>query len=87
MSSGKKRKLTTYLVLRRASQRTWDGRDKAIIVRHTPRVPDLRQHECAVKITIEVPDEAFEPVLDVPEMAFAVEDVLRATIKKEDPKK
>jgi hypothetical protein len=83
MSGGKKRRLTTYLVLRRASQRTWDGRDKAIIVRHTPHTPTLQCGECAVKIKIEVPDEAFEPVLDAPEMAFPVEDVLRATIIKD----
>ena len=81
--SNKKRTLSTYLVLRRASSVRWDGRDKAIIVRHTPKVPELRKGEVAVRVRIAVPDEAFEPILDVPEMAFAVEDVLRATITKD----
>lgn len=85
MSVAKKRTLSTYLVLRRASDRRWDGRDKAIIVRHTPHVPTLQAGECAVRIRVEVPDTAFEPVLDAPEMAFAVEDVLRATIAKDKP--
>lgn len=83
MSSGKKRTLSTYLVLRRGSDRRWDGRTQAIIVRHTPRVPTLQLGEAAVRVRIEVPDEVFEPILDVPEMAFGAEDVLRATVTKD----
>jgi len=77
-----RRKATFYVVLERGTRGyQWN---KARVVRHTANKPtDLRGGQCAVKITVDVPDEAFDPVLDVPEIAFAVADVLRANASKE----
>lgn len=85
MAEQKTRRLERYLVLRKASERRWDNRNKAVLVRDTPNRPDLKQGECAVRITIDVPEEAFEPVLSVPAQTFTVAEVLRAGITKEKP--
>jgi hypothetical protein len=76
-----KRSVTAYLVLER--KRGWSR--KARIVRHCANPPDLKKGQCAVRISIEVPEAAFEPVLAGPSLAFAVEDILQATAEKEKP--
>ena len=79
-----KRAVTTYLVLERNTL-AWAGRGKARVIRHSANPPSLKRGQCAVKISIEVPDAAFEPVLAGPSLAFAVEDTLRAKASKEAP--
>jgi len=76
-----RRKATFYVVLERPTK--WYRRLYARVVRMTANKPSLVGGQCAVKITVDVPDEAFDPVLDVPEIAFAVTDVLRASASKE----
>jgi hypothetical protein len=81
MNDKPNRRVTVYLVLERP--RRWAPKS-ARVVRHSMTTPVLRSGQCAVKVTIEVPDTAFEPILDIPvALAFAVNDVLRATAEKE----
>jgi hypothetical protein len=60
-----KRTVTTYLVLERAV-RGWGA--KARIVKASAQPPSLKRGQCAVRISIEVPDAAFEPVLAGPSL-------------------
>lgn len=72
------RKVTIYLVLER-NELTWQGRGKARVVRHSTNPPHLKRGQCAVKVALSVPEEAFEPILAAPEaLTFAVENTLRA---------
>lgn len=72
------RRATVYLVLERSARRPrWCHDAEARIVRTSASAPRLVAGQCAVRVTVEVPDVAFEPVLDVPEaLAFGVADVL-----------
>lgn len=74
------RKATVYLVLER-NELTWHGRGKARVVRHSANPPALRRGQCAIKISIAVPEEAFEPILAGPDLAFDVENTLRAEVE------
>lgn len=65
-----------YVVLTRS--RRWHRALR--VVRASPREPDLKRGECAVKLSLSVPDEAFEPVLQGPSLAFEVGQVLRAPV-------
>lgn len=81
----KKRTATVYLILERPHPRRWGMQRIARVVKHSATPPHLQRGQCAVKVSIEVPDAAFEPVLAGPSLAFQVEDVLRATATKEKP--
>lgn len=77
--------VTTYLVLERASTRTWGHKEIARLIRTSKGKPRLAAGQCAVRVSVSVPDAAFEPVLAGPSLAFAVEDVLQATTQKGTP--
>lgn len=72
----KTRSVTFYVVLRRGRWST-----EATIVRKSIRKPRLVRGECAVKVSLSVPDEAFEPVFVGPSLAFEVGEVLRAPVQ------
>lgn len=76
-----KRTVTTYLVLERGS-RYWHR--KARVVKHSVNLPTLKAGQCAVKVSIEVDDAAFDPIFDVPPVTFAIGDTLRAQVTKEE---
>lgn len=50
------------------------------VVRKSTSKPRLNRGECAVRVSLSVPDEAFDPVFQGPELAFEVGQVLRAPI-------
>lgn len=56
--------------------------NEARVVRKAKARPRLMAGECAVRIRITVPDEAFDPVLKGPDMAFAIDNTLRAEVAK-----
>jgi hypothetical protein len=67
------RVVTTYLVLEK--KRGWRG--QARVVRTAANAPTLRTGQCAVKVRVEVPDEAFEPVFSAPDQVVALDYVMR----------
>lgn len=72
------RTVTLYLVLER-NELAWQGRGRARVIRHSKNTPELARGQCAVKVTLSVPDEAFEPILTAPEpLTFTVENTFRA---------
>jgi hypothetical protein len=76
------RTVTTYLVIER--KRGWGGRSR--VVRHAANKPSLKSGQCAVRVTIGIPDEAFEPVFVAPDpITFVVGQTLQATATKEQP--
>lgn len=79
------RTATFYVVLARQLRPLRHGRAKVVRTVREGYEPVLAAGQCAVKISIEVPDTAFEPLLQGPSLAFAVEDTLRAEVTKEKP--
>lgn len=77
-----KRHVTFYAVLER--KKSWGG--KAIVKAIRASKPGLRPGQCAVKLTIEVPEAAFErPVMDAGTVAVQHVDLpLTATATAED---
>lgn len=71
-----KRTVTFYAVLER---HRWWGKARCVALRAA--APELARGQCAVKVTLEVQDVCFEPVIDVEKIAVPVPDVLRASAK------
>lgn len=79
------RTATFYVVLARQLRPNRPSKAKVIRTVREGYAPVLGAGQCAVKISIEVPDAAFEPLLQGPSLAFTVEDTLRAEVTKETP--
>jgi hypothetical protein len=71
----KQRTVKTYLVLRQGRYPF-----EAIVVRKSTKRPTLKRGECAVRVELSVPEEAFEPMFQGPSLAFEVGQVLRAPV-------
>lgn len=64
---------TFYVTLRKRAR--WQG--QMLATRIGRNQPKLGRGECAVKIRITLPVEAFEPVFDGPDLGFEIGEVLR----------
>lgn len=70
---GRKLTETFYITLRR------DGAQYGRLVGRIARSePQLAQGECAVKVRLSLPEEAFEPLFNGPDLSFEVGEVIRA---------
>lgn len=69
------KKLDAYLVL--AKKRVGWGDIR--VVRVSRYKPTLSGGECAVRIKMSIPDEAFEPFFAAPEQTIEIGEVLRHT--------
>lgn len=68
---------TFYITLRRHQVQSWT----MIATRIGRDAPRLKQGECSVKISVTLPEEAFEPAFIGPRIAFEIGEVLRAPIE------
>lgn len=75
------RHATIYLVLERTKPRAPNYRPQARVVSHHVNAPALARGQCAVKLTVAVPDEAFEPVLVIKQpIVFGVDNAPAAEV-------
>lgn len=68
------RTVDAYLVLAKRKN-GWQREPR--IVRTTKHKPTLEAGECAVRVKLTIPDEAFDPVLSAPAQTVEIGDVLR----------